>query len=136
MWYDSFKLFVKKLGKTYITEKILLKTEMNLDDVNGNNYREKKVEWLVYLKNEVFCTAFSYARYCKTIEEITGFPMKDCLSAPGLGWKNFNNMRDESDEANYTCNDKHLRDFVRRSIKEGRVCAFNQYKSKVPDDVL
>ena len=36
---------------------------------------------------------FSYARYCKAIEEITGFPMEDCLSLPGLGWKYFKSLR-------------------------------------------
>ena len=53
--------------------------------------------------------------------------MKDCLSAPGLGCKFFNCMRDENDEPNYTYIDKYMRWFVRQSIKGGRVCAFNQY---------
>ena len=47
----------------------------------------EKSEWLDYVKNDVLCTAFSYARYCKAMEDITGFSMKDCLSLPGLGWK-------------------------------------------------
>ena len=53
--------------------------------------------------------------------------MTDCLSAPGLGWKYFNDMRDEHDEPIYTYNDNYMRWFVRQSIKGGRVCAFNQY---------
>ena len=86
----------------------------------------KKSEWLDYVKQDVLSTAFSYTRYCKAMEEITGFSMKDCLSAPGLGWKYFNSMRDENDEP-----------IVRQSIKGGRVCAFNQYyKSKISDDIL
>ena len=71
------------------------------------------------------------------MDEITGFGMKDCLSAPGLGWKYFGSMRDENDEPIYTYNDKYMRWFVRQSIKGGRVCAFNQYyESKICDDVL
>ena len=71
------------------------------------------------------------------MEEITGFSMKDCLSLPGLGWKYFNSLRTEEDEPIYTYNDKHMRWFVRQSIKGGRVCAFNQYyKSKHCDDIL
>ena len=70
------------------------------------------------------------------MEEITGFPMKDCLSAPGLGWKYFNCMREENDEPIYTHNDKYMRWFVRQSIKGGRVCSFNQYfRSKICNDV-
>ena len=71
------------------------------------------------------------------MEEFTGFSMKDCLTAPGLGWKHFNSMRDGNDETIYRYNDKYMRYFVRQSIKGGRVCAFNQYyKSKVCEEVL
>ena len=114
-----------------------LKTEMNHDEVDGNNYKDKINDWLPYVKNDVLCTAFSYARYCKAMEEKTGFSMKDCLSAPGLGWKFFNSMRDENDEPIYTYNDKNMRWLVRQSIKGGRVCSFNQYyKPKICDEVL
>ena len=64
-----------------------MKTEIHHDEVDGNNYKDKKGEWLPYVKQVVVCTAFSYARYMKAMEEITGFVMKDCLSLPGLGWK-------------------------------------------------
>ena len=60
------------------------------------------------------------------MQELAGFSMKDCLSAPGLGWNYFSIMRDENDERIYTYNDKYMRHFERRSIKRGRVCAFNQ----------
>ena len=109
MWYDSFKLFVEKLGKTFRLQKELLKTEMNHDEIDYNNYKDKKDEWLDYVKNDVLCTAFSYARYNKNMEEITGFSMKDSLSAPGLGWNYFNSMRDENDEPIYTYTDKYMR---------------------------
>ena len=96
----------------------------------------KKIEWLDYIKNDVLCTAFSYARYSKAMEDFTGFSMKDCLSLPGLGWKYFNSLRTEEDEPIYTYNDQYMRWFVRQSIKAGRVCAFNQYfKSKHFDDI-
>ena len=122
---------LKKLGKTSEIPKELLKTEMNHDDIDANNYKDKKDIWLPYVKNDVLCTAYSYARYIKAMEEITGFSMKDCLSLPGLGWKYFNSLRTEEDEPIYTYNDKYMRWFVRQSIKGGRVCSFHQYyKSK------
>ena len=137
MWYDSFKLFIKKLGKIFKLQKEILKTEMNHDEVTGDNYKDKKDEWLDYAKIDVLCTAFSYARYVKAMEELTGFPMKDCLSLPGLRWKYFNSLRTEEDEPIYTNNDKYRRWFVRQSIKRGRVCASNQYYiSKICDDIL
>ena len=137
MWYDSFKFFCKKLGKIFKIPKELLKTEMNHNDIDGDNYKNKKGIWLPYVKHDVLCTAYSYARCIKAMEEITGFSMKDCLSLPGLGWKYFNSLRTEEDEPIYTYNDKYMRWFVRKSIKGGRMCAFNQYyKSKHCDDVL
>ena len=128
---------LKKLGKTFKLQRELLKTQMNHDEVDVNNCKDKKHEWLDYVKNDVLCTALSYARYSKAMEELTRFSMKDCLSLPGLGWKNFNSLRTEEDEPIYTYNDKYMRWFVRESIKGGRVCAFNQYyKSKHCDDIL
>ena len=127
----------KKLGKTFELPKKLLKTEMDHGEITGDNYKDKKDIWLPYVKNDVLCTAYSYARYIKAMEEITGFSMKDCLSLPGLGWKYFNSLRTEEDEPIYTYNDKYMRWFVRQSIKGGRVCAFNQYyKSKHCYDIL
>ena len=43
---------------------------MNHDDVYGDNYKDKIDEWLPYVKNDVLCTAFSYARYIKAMQEI------------------------------------------------------------------
>ena len=127
----------EKLGRTFKLQKELLKTQMNHDEIDGDNYKDKINEWLPYVKNDVLCTAFSYARNIKANEEITGFSMKDCLSAPGQGLKYFNNMRHENDEPIYTYNDIYMRRFLRQSIKGGRVCSFNQnYVSKTCDEVM
>ena len=89
------------------------------------------------LKNDVFCTAFSYARYCMAMQEIRGFSIKDCLSVPGLGLKYFNSLRTEEDEPIYTYNDKYMSWFVRQAAYGGLVCAFNQYyRSKTSRDIL
>ena len=117
---------LRKLGRTFKLQKELSKTEMNHDEVDGDNYKDKINEWLPYVKNDVLCTAFSYARYIKAIEEMGGFSMKDCLSLPGIGLKNFNRLRTEEDEPIYTYDDKYMRHFVRQAAYGVRVCAFNQ----------
>ena len=38
---------LKKLGRIFKTQKELLKTEVNRDKVDCNNYKDKKHEWLV-----------------------------------------------------------------------------------------
>ena len=86
---------------------------------------------------DVLSTSYCYARYSKAMQELTGFPMKDCLSLPGLGFEYFNSLRTEEDQSIYTYNDKYMRHFVRQAAYGGRVCAFNQfYKSKICDDIL
>ena len=77
---------MKKVGKSFKLQKELLKTEMNHDEVDGNNIKDKKDEWLDYVKQDVLCIEFGYAKCCKAMEEFTGFSMNDSLSAPGLGW--------------------------------------------------
>ena len=74
---------LKKLVKTFKLPKELLKTEMNHDDIDGDNYKDEKNIWLPYVKSDVLCTAYCYVRYCKAMEDITGFSMKDSLSLPG-----------------------------------------------------
>ena len=128
---------LKKLGKTFKLQKELLKTEKNHYEIDGDIYIDKKDEWLPYVKNDVFCTVFCYARCSKAMEELTGFSLKDCLSLPGLGYKCFNSLRTEEDEPIYTYNDKYMRHFLRQAAYGGRVCAFNQgYISKICDDIL
>ena len=47
----------------------MIKTETNHGEVDGDNYKDKKDDWLPYVKNDVICTAFSFARYTKAMEE-------------------------------------------------------------------
>ena len=79
---------------------------MNHDEVYSDTWKDKKTEWLVYVKNVVLSTAFSYAWYTKAMEEKPQFSLKDCLSLPGLGWSFLNSMRTEKDEPLYTYKDK------------------------------
>ena len=128
---------LKNLGKTFKLPKETLKTEMNHDEIDENNWKDKIGERLPYVKNDVLCPAYSYARYIEAMKEITGLSMKDCLSLPGLGWKYFNSLRTEEDEPLYLYDDKHMRWFVRQSKERGRVCAFNQYyESKDCEEIL
>ena len=38
-------------------QKELFKTEMDHVEVDGNNYKDKKHQWLVSVRQDVFCTA-------------------------------------------------------------------------------
>ena len=127
----------KKLGKTFKLPKSFLKTERDQNDIDGDNYKDKKDIWLPYVKMDLLSTSYCDARYCGAMKKISVFLMKDSLSLPGLGFKYFKSLRTDQDEPIYTYNDKHWRHFLRQAAYGGRLCAFNQYyKSKICDDIL
>ena len=109
---------LKNIGRSYKLQEKLLKKELEHYENFEDNWEEKN-ECLPYLKNDVLSTAFSYARYSKGMEELTGFGMKNSLTLPSLANEYFINLRDESDENIYTYNDEYMRQFVRQSIKGG-----------------
>ena len=111
-----FNYLLKKLEKTFLEQKELSETELNSHEVYSDTWR-KKTQCLDYVK-EVNCSVFSYAGYIKAMEEITGFGMNDWLSSPGLGWKYFKSLTDETDELSYTYNNKYMRWFFDRVLKE------------------
>ena len=107
----------KKIGTTYGSQKELL-NESDHDEVFEDTWESQKDGWLDYVKNEVPSTNFSYARYCRDMEQTTGFCMKNNLTLPSLGWKNFNSLRDESNEPIYPYKNKKMRCSVRQSLEE------------------
>ena len=128
---------LKNKGESYKLQKSLLKQKLEHDEFIEDNWEEKENEWLPYLKNDVLSTAFSYARYSKGMEELTGFEMKNSLTLPSLANKYFNSLRDENEEPICTYNDEYMRYFVRQSIKGGRCSVLNHYyKSTISDQVF
>ena len=60
---------LKNIGKSYKLQPCLLKQEIEHDEIFEDIWKEKENEWLLYLKNDVLSTAFSYARYSKGKEK-------------------------------------------------------------------
>ena len=68
-------------------------------------------------------------------QNMSGFDIKDCLTEASLGWKCFGKYN--KDRKFYTFNDKYVRDFVRKSIKGGKVAVLNRYfESKLCEEIL
>ena len=99
------------MSKTFKLQKELSKTDSKHEQVFADSWRDKKEDWVDYVKKDVLCTTFSIARYRKALEEITGFGRKVCLSLPGLGWKYSNSLRTDENEPTYTYNDIFIRWF-------------------------
>ena len=66
-----------------------------------------------------------YARHSMETQKMSAFGIKDCLTEACLGWKCFGTYN--KDREFYNFNYIYLRYFIRRSIKGGRVGAFNRY---------
>ena len=59
------------------------------------------------------------------MQNMSRFAIEDCLTEASLGFKCFGNYN--KNRKFYTFHDKYLRDFIRKSIKGGRVSALNRY---------
>ena len=116
---------LEKIGKEYNLQPELLKGEMDHSLINKNNFVKLRHIWEPYLISDVLCLAFIYARHSMEMQKMTGFGIKDCLTEASLGWKCFGTYNKNREF--YTFNDKYVRDFIRKSIKGGRVGAFNRY---------
>ena len=114
-----------KIGREYGLQPEILKGEMDHTLINKNNFAELRHIWEPYLISDVLCLAFIYARHSMEMQKMTGFGIKESLTEASLGWKCFGTYN--KDREFYTFNDKYVRDFIRKSIKGGRVGAFNRY---------
>ena len=116
---------LEKIGREYELQPELLKGEIEHSIIKKNNFGKLRNIWEPYLKLDVLCLAFIYARHSMEMQKMSGFGIKDCLTEASLGWKCFGTYN--KDREFYTFNDKYVRDFIRKSIKGGRVCALNRY---------
>ena len=128
---------LKKMDVTFGLKKQLLKRKLHHDNVYEDTWKDKKHEWMDYVRNDELCTAFCYAKYPERMEAFTGFGMRNSSTLPFLGWKYFNSLRVENDETIYTYKDKYMRWFVGQSIKGGGYAALNRYyKSNMAKNVF
>ena len=122
---------LKRIGINYKLQSSLLKQERDQDEIYEDTWEDEEHEWLLYFKNDVLSAAFSYARYSKGLEEMTGFGMKNIITLLSFAKYSFNSMRDEKEEPIYTYTDDYMRYFVRKSINDVRCSTSNQYQKPI-----
>ena len=126
---------LNKIGKEYGLQPEILKGEIEHSVINKNNFVELRHIWEPYLLSDVLCLAFIYARHSMEMQKMTGFGIKDCLTEASLGWKCLGTYI--KDREFYTFNNIYVRDFMRKSIKGGRVAALNRYfESNQSEEIL
>ena len=115
----------EKIGPEYSLQPELLKGEIEHPVINKSNFADLRHIWEPYFKLDVLCLAFIYARHSIETPKMSGFGIRDCLREASLGWKCFGTYN--KDQEFYTFIHKFVRDFIRKSIKGGRVAALNRY---------
>ena len=80
---------LEKIGKEYGLQPELLNGEIEHSTINKTNFADLRRIWEPYLKSEVICLAFIYARQSVEMQKLSGFGIKDCLTEGSLGWKCF-----------------------------------------------
>ena len=119
------KISFKKIGRDYSFQPELLKGEFEHSLINKSFFADLRHNWEPYFKLDVFYLAFVYARHSIEMQKTSGFGIKDRLTEASIGWKCFGKFN--KDREFYTLEEKYYRDFILKSIKCGRVAAFNRY---------
>ena len=122
---SHIKSSLEKLGREYGLQPEILKGEIEHSVINKNSFADLRHIWEPYLKLDLLCLAFIYARQSMEMQKMSGFGIKGCLTEASLGWKCFGTYN--QDREFFTFNEKYVRDFLRKSIKGGRAGAFNRY---------
>ena len=114
-----------KIGREYGLQPELSKGEINHSEITKHNYNELRDVWEPYLKSDVLCLAFVYARHAMVMQKMTRRGIKESLRETSVGWKCFGlyNMTREF----YTFKNNIVRDFIRKSFKTGKVSVFKRY---------
>ena len=129
------KVSVEKIGREYGLQPELLKGEIEHSFINKTNFSELRLIWEPFLKLDVLCLAFIYARHSMKTQKLSCFVIEDCLTEASLCWKHFETYN--KDREFFTFNDKYVLDFIHRSIKSARVGALNRYfESNQCDKIL
>ena len=76
---------LEKIGKEYGLQPELLKGEIEHSVINKSIFAELRHIWEPYLRSDLLCLAFIYARHSMEMQKMSGFGIKDCLTEASLG---------------------------------------------------
>ena len=116
-----------KCGKCYEIPINLRKTklgaELSHDDITKDNFLNLKDQWEPYLIKDVLSLGCCVLKYNKQMVERVGENMQSNVSAPSLCFKGWYKDLEKQGISLYSHVDKFTREFIRRSVKGGRVSA-------------
>ena len=84
---------LSKWGESFNIPKNLRKKDFDIVTITKDNYKEKKDEWLPYLKNDVLALACCMMLYNEMMINISGLNMQSSLTLPSLTFKSWINKK-------------------------------------------
>ena len=136
--YKHCKYSLESMCKTFKIPMNLRKSKLDHENHTLENYKSKRDEWDPYLRLDVISAACCVLKYSKVMMDVVGQNMSSCLTIPSLtlkGW--FKHLTHEEEEPIHTHTDPYVRDFIRKSIKGGRVfAAIRDFNSPLWNKIL
>ena len=112
----------------------LLDGEISHSEITELNHDKLKHIWEPFLNSKLLRSGVVYARHALDMQKMTKNWVKEFLTEACLRWKCFGLYTGNREF--YAFNNKCKRDYIRRSMKGGRVCTFNRYfESKQFDEL-
>ena len=115
---------LEKIGREYGLQPELLKGEIEHSGIKKSKFADLRHIQEPYLKSDVLCLGFTYARYSMEMQNMSEFGIKDCLTEASLGWKCFGEY--SKSRQFRTLSENYVSDFIHKSIKGRKVSALNR----------
>jgi hypothetical protein len=134
--FNHIKCSLDQMCESFKIPPNLCKTGFDHKSVTRENFMEKRSEWEPYLELDVISLACCITKYNDMMMNLVGQNMQSCISSPQLtlkGW--FTSLGPEYKI--YSHRNKYIRNFIRRTIKGGRVvAAINSFTSPLVPKIM
>ena len=132
--FQHVKTSLLKWGISFKIPKNIRKLEMEHSDINETNYIEKQPIWEPYLRNDILSLAACTLKYNTIMKNICHQSIQNNLTSSSLTFKAwFSQLKEEV----HSHTDVFTRNYIRRSVKGGRVSAnINKFKSSSINDII
>ena len=92
--------------------------------LSNYKYKQHESQWKPILIDDVFGSAYVVSKHGNCVHKITGVSYENSLTKSALAWSCLEEYLKEENKSFYTPKDKYIRNFIRETVKGGRVIAW------------
>ena len=135
--YQHVLQSLDKWGKSFEIPQNLRKTGCDHNSIKKDTYLEKQSEWEPYLRKDISALACCVIKYNNVMKDLVDENMVDNLTAPSLTFKGWLKDLKEDNISLYSHVDPFIRNYIRRSVKGGRVSAnIKKFESNIFPEII